>query len=72
MIGRKKQCRSAQTRHLFKKPVRSKSGAHSPFPRLLLVATSGELIKESPWKGSKADVRAKVTRAQRKKGKEQL
>lgn len=36
MIGKKNQCRSAQTRHLFKKPVRSKCGAHSPFPWLLL------------------------------------
>lgn len=52
MIGKKKRCRSAQTRHLFKKPVRSKSGAHSPFPWLLLVATSRELIWESPWKES--------------------
>lgn len=44
MIGKKKWCRSAQTRHLFKKPVRSKSGARSPFPWLLLVALSRELI----------------------------
>lgn len=57
MIGKKKWCRSAQTRHLFfffflkKKTVRCKSGAHSPFPWLLVGATKQGVDLREATKG---------------------
>lgn len=68
----KKQCRSAQMKYLKKKKkerntVRTKSGAHSPFPLLLLVALSRELILERPRKESEGSVAVKETKISEEK-----
>lgn len=47
--------------------VRTKSGAHSPFPLLLLVALSRELILERPRKESEGSVAVKETKISEEK-----
>ena len=67
MIGEKKRCRSAQTRHLFKNPVRSESGAHLPSTA---VASRGYRQGADLREPVKGDVTEKVTvRSTRKKEK---
>lgn len=58
--------------NIFKKKkkrntVRTKSGAHSPFPLLLLVALSRELILERPRKESEGSVAVKETKISEEK-----